>query len=153
MTKTDLSGFVVTMHSGLCEQYVKSLGLMASGFDFPFCMRPRACDNKPLQNHSQSLKLYIHIHTIITDSIDCHMYMYTPAPTPDPFLESADRSSTSLPWEGLTPGQTGTICSSSPMALLIRSVGGLSKCFYQSLWLADLNADVIGQSINRCGVA
>ena len=23
MIKTDLSGFVVTMHSGLCEQYVK----------------------------------------------------------------------------------------------------------------------------------
>ena len=27
MIKTDLSGFVVPMHSGLCEQYVKSLGL------------------------------------------------------------------------------------------------------------------------------
>ena len=26
MIKTDLSGFVVTMHSGLCEQYVKSTG-------------------------------------------------------------------------------------------------------------------------------
>ena len=44
------------------------------------------------------------------------------------------------------------VCSTSLMALLIRSVGGLSKCFYQGLWLADLNADVIGQSINRCGV-
>ena len=30
--KTDLSGFVVTMHSGLCEQ----------GFDFLFRTRPRA---------------------------------------------------------------------------------------------------------------
>ena len=30
--KTDLSGFVVTMHLGLCEQYIKSLGLTASGF-------------------------------------------------------------------------------------------------------------------------
>ena len=39
------------------------------------------------------------------------------------------------------------------MASLIRSVGGLSKCFYQGLWLADLNADVIGQSMNRRGVA
>ena len=39
--KTDLSGFV-TMHSGLCEQYVKSLGLLASGFDFLFRMRPSA---------------------------------------------------------------------------------------------------------------
>ena len=39
------------------------------------------------------------------------------------------------------------------MALLIRSVGGLSKCFYQGLWLAVLSADVIVQSINRRGVA
>ena len=31
---TDLSGFVVPMHSGLCEQYVK--------FDFLFRTRPRA---------------------------------------------------------------------------------------------------------------
>ena len=40
--KTDLSGFVVTMHSGLCEQYVKSLGLSPSVFDFLFRTRPRA---------------------------------------------------------------------------------------------------------------
>ena len=40
--KTDLSGFVVPMHSGLCEQYVKSLGLTPSGFDFLFRTRPRA---------------------------------------------------------------------------------------------------------------
>ena len=39
------------------------------------------------------------------------------------------------------------------MASLIRSVGGLLKYFYQALWLVDLNADVIGQSINRRGVA
>ena len=45
------------------------------------------------------------------------------------------------------------VCSTSPIASLIRSVGGLSKCFYQGLWLADLNAVVIGQSINRRGVA
>ena len=38
MIKTDLSGFVVTMHLGLCEQYVKS----PSGFDFLFRTRPRA---------------------------------------------------------------------------------------------------------------
>ena len=43
------------------------------------------------------------------------------------------------------------VCSTSLMALLIRSIGGLSKCFYQGLWLADLNTDVIGQSINRHG--
>ena len=40
--KTDLSGFVVPMHSGLGEQYVKSLGLTPSGFDFLFRTRPRA---------------------------------------------------------------------------------------------------------------
>ena len=45
------------------------------------------------------------------------------------------------------------VCSTSLMASLIRSVGGLSKCFYQGLWLAVLSADVIGQSINRRGVA
>ena len=29
------------MHSGLCEQYIKYLGLSASGFDFLFRTRPR----------------------------------------------------------------------------------------------------------------
>ena len=42
MIKTDLSGFVVTMHSGLCKQYIKSLGLSASSFDFLFRTHPRA---------------------------------------------------------------------------------------------------------------
>ena len=32
--KTDLPGFGVPIHSGLCKQYVKSLGLTTSGFDF-----------------------------------------------------------------------------------------------------------------------
>ena len=36
MIMTDLSVFVVPMHSVLCEQYVKSLGQMPSGFDFLF---------------------------------------------------------------------------------------------------------------------
>ena len=40
MIKTDR--FVVTMHSGLCEQYVQSLGVAASGLDFPFRTRQRA---------------------------------------------------------------------------------------------------------------
>ena len=39
------------------------------------------------------------------------------------------------------------------MASVIRSVGDLLKYFYQALWLVDLNAEVIGQSINRHGVA
>ena len=30
------------MHSGLCEQYVKSIGLPASGFDFLYLTRPHA---------------------------------------------------------------------------------------------------------------
>ena len=47
----------------------------------------------------------------------------------------------------------GLVCSTSLMTMLIRSVGGLSKYFYRGLCLVDLNADVIGQSINRCGVA
>ena len=38
-------------------------------------------------------------------------------------------------------------------SLPIRSVGGLWKCFFQGLWLAVLSVDVIGQSINRRGVA
>ena len=42
MIKSDLSGFVVPIHLGLCEQYVKSLGLSASGFDFLFRTRPHA---------------------------------------------------------------------------------------------------------------
>ena len=45
------------------------------------------------------------------------------------------------------------VCSASLMASLIRSVGGFTKYFYQGLRLADLNADVIGQSINIHGVA
>ena len=45
------------------------------------------------------------------------------------------------------------LCFTSLMASLIRYVGGLSKCFSQGLWLADLNADVIGQSMNRHVVA
>ena len=45
------------------------------------------------------------------------------------------------------------VCSMSLMASLIRSVGGLSKCFFQGLWLAVLSSNVIGQSINRRGVA
>ena len=48
MIKTNLSGFVVTMHSGFCEQYAKSLGLTPSGFDFLFRMRPHAvCQQTP----------------------------------------------------------------------------------------------------------
>ena len=48
----DLSGFAVTIHSGLCEQYVKSPDLAASEFDFLFARALVHCDNKPLQNKS-----------------------------------------------------------------------------------------------------
>ena len=42
MIKTNLSAFVVKMNPGLCEQYVKSLNLLALGFDFLFRMSPHA---------------------------------------------------------------------------------------------------------------
>ena len=42
MIKAGLSGLVVTMHSGLFEQCVKSLGLTPSEFDSLFRTRPRA---------------------------------------------------------------------------------------------------------------
>ena len=45
---TDLSGFVVTMHSGLCEQYIQSLGLTALESDFLLAHYLMYCDNKPL---------------------------------------------------------------------------------------------------------
>ena len=45
------------------------------------------------------------------------------------------------------------VCSTSLMALIIRSVGRLSKCFYQGLQSAVFSTDVIGLSIDRCGVA
>ena len=35
-------GLSSQLHSGLCEQYVKSLGLTPSGFDYPFRTRRRA---------------------------------------------------------------------------------------------------------------
>ena len=36
------------MHLGLCDQYVKYLGLSASGFDFLFRMRPYALKQQTL---------------------------------------------------------------------------------------------------------
>ena len=50
--KTDLSGFVVPMHSGLCEQYVKSLGLRPRDLTSCFARALVHWDNKPLQNRS-----------------------------------------------------------------------------------------------------
>ena len=46
--KIDLPGFVVTMHSGLCEEYPESPGLTASGFDFLVARALVHADNKPL---------------------------------------------------------------------------------------------------------
>ena len=54
--KTDLSGFVVPVHSGLCEQYVKSLGLRPRDLASCFARALVHWDNKPLQNQSLSLK-------------------------------------------------------------------------------------------------
>ena len=52
MIKTDLSGFVVAMHSGLCEQYVKSLQLRRRDLTSCFARALVHCDNKPLQSRS-----------------------------------------------------------------------------------------------------
>ena len=45
--KTDLSGFVVPMHSGLCEQYVKSLGLRPRDLTSCFARALVHWDNNP----------------------------------------------------------------------------------------------------------
>ena len=55
-------------------------------------------------------------------------------------------------WGQFHKSQPSVVCSMSLMASLIRSVGSFSKCFYQGLWLADLIADVIGQSTNKRGI-
>ena len=55
LIKTHLSGFVVTMHSGLCDHYVKSLDQWASSFGFLFRTCPRALVRHTLQNPSVSL--------------------------------------------------------------------------------------------------
>ena len=56
MIKTDLSGFAVTMHSGLCEQYVKSLRLRRRDLTSCFVRALVHCDNKTLQSRSYSYK-------------------------------------------------------------------------------------------------
>ena len=50
MIKTNLLGCHNAL--SLCEQYVQSLGLTASGLDFFFAQTLMHCDNKPLQNWS-----------------------------------------------------------------------------------------------------
>ena len=67
--KTDLWGFVVPMHSGLCEQYIKSLGLTPSGFDFLFRTCPRALGQQtppelfltPETTPTQDWKIRLHL--------------------------------------------------------------------------------------------
>ena len=57
------------MHEGLCEQYVKSLGLMAPGFDFFFARTLVHCDNKPQQiglNHNYNMTF-----SILTRECEC----------------------------------------------------------------------------------
>ena len=45
--KTDLSGFVVTMHWSFCEQCAKSIRLTPCGFDFLFRTHPRTLWQNP----------------------------------------------------------------------------------------------------------
>ena len=107
-------------------------------------------------NGTVNMPVWISMDYVIDDvTVYCSILQYTAVCT--------------LPWQYICSGvshgtqeiyssvsslhATGLVCSTSLMASLIRSVGGLSKYFYQGLWLADLNADVVGQSINRRGVA
>ena len=82
--KTDLSGFVVPMPSGLCEQYVKSLGLRPRDLTSCFARALVHWDNKPLQNRSYSLNYT----TIVNDnlSIDdtCKIVIKWKAPVKGP---------------------------------------------------------------------
>ena len=53
-----LEWFVVTMHSGLYEQYVQSLSLTASGLDLLFAQAQVHCSNKHRQfglNHDYDM--------------------------------------------------------------------------------------------------
>ena len=52
MIKTHLPSVAVTMYSGLCEQYIQSLNLTASGLNILFACTLVHCDNQPLQNQS-----------------------------------------------------------------------------------------------------
>ena len=54
--KTDIVNLSMSLHiidhlgtenTSLCEQYIKFIGLAASGFDFPFCTRPHALWQQP----------------------------------------------------------------------------------------------------------
>ena len=64
--------------------------------------------------------------------------------------DNAGYSVESQEWElkmWLEVSSSNIVCSMSLMAMLFRFVGGLSKCFCQGLWLADLYTDVIVQSM------
>ena len=55
--KTDLSGFVIPMHSGLCEQYVKSLRIWLPVSHVPSCIgttNPSRTGLNPLNNLGQN---------------------------------------------------------------------------------------------------
>ena len=47
MIKTDLTGFVITIHLGLFEQYVQSLSLIASELDLLFARALMHYDYNP----------------------------------------------------------------------------------------------------------
>ena len=73
-----LEGFVVTMHSGLCEQYVQSLSLTASGFDLLFAQARVHCGNKPRQfglNHDYDMTFLISPVNISTIHLKANMVL------------------------------------------------------------------------------
>ena len=55
MIQTDVLSFVVLIQLGLCEQYVQSLSLTASGLDFLFTRALVHYDNNPIQNQAGAL--------------------------------------------------------------------------------------------------
>ena len=77
--KTDLSGFVVTMHSGFCEHYVKPLGLSASGFDFTLCIvttTPSITGLNPLNNKARICLIFIWSQNEVShNTIDGNYYV------------------------------------------------------------------------------
>ena len=64
VVNTDLSRFVATMHSGLCEQYVKSLGLATLWFDFLSCVV--AIHSSKTSLNPSSVCFYLHLTSVIT---------------------------------------------------------------------------------------
>ena len=114
-----------------------------------FWVITRFQSRKKTSPKQQAGSVRVHHHVVWVDK--CAVYI--PAGDRNNLQRSSVVKMPHLPGGCSYIWQDAIVCSTSLMASLIRSVGGLSKYFYQGLWLADLNADVVGQSMNRRGVA